>query len=72
MKEATPEQARLIRASVAGWLRAILVRELSPQAQERAATSMLELSQYPFEDAAMLLWLWGTLYKICKRYRTVK
>jgi DNA polymerase III delta prime subunit len=70
MKDATPDDSRWIRASVAGWLRGCLIRESSPQGQERAALSLLDLSMPPFDDAIMIQWLWGTIFKICKRYRT--
>ena len=71
LKDATPEQARYIRASVSGWLRGCLIRASSPLDQERAAVSMLELAQFPFDDSAMLHWLWGVLWRVCKRYREV-
>ncbi len=69
LKEATPEQSRLVRATVVGYLRAILLKEADPIKIERAAVSMGELSQFPYDDAAMLSWLWSALWKICKRYR---
>lgn len=69
LKSATPGDARFLRASVAGWLRGVLVRETNPAAQERAAVSLTEMCSPPFEDAMMLQWLYGTLYRICRRYR---
>jgi DNA polymerase-3 subunit gamma/tau len=68
MKDATPDSARLIRASVSGWLVGCLKRENNPKGQERAALSLVELSQFPFDDAAMLHWIWGALWKITRRY----
>jgi hypothetical protein len=68
MKDATPDSARLIRASVSGWLVGCLKRENNPKGQERAALSLVELSQFPYDDAAMLHWLWGALWKVTRRY----
>lgn len=69
LNEASPEHARLIRASVAGWLKGVLVRETDPRRQERAALSLLELCTPPYDDTTIFHWLWGTLWKITKRYR---
>ncbi len=68
MREATPEQSRLIRASMVGYLRAILIKDPGPAQQKRAADSLIELSTFPFDDTAMLSWLWGTLWRVCQRY----
>lgn len=72
LKDATSDEARWIRASVAGWLRGILLRENNPRLQERAALSITELSQPPYDDAVMLHWMWGVLWKICNRYRSTQ
>jgi len=71
MKLATPDDARFIRASVAGWiLKVQLLKETNPGVLDRAAASLLELSAIPGEDSpSYLQWLWATLYRICKRYR---
>jgi len=69
MKDAQPDEARWIRASMAGWLRGCLIREASTPGQERAAAGLLDLSNSPFDESSMMPWLLGTLYKICKRYR---
>lgn len=70
--EAKPEEARMIRAVLAGYIRGVLVKEASPIRMERAATSLFELSTPPYEDALMIQWLFGLVFKICKRYREVK
>jgi DNA polymerase III subunit gamma/tau len=69
LKEANPDEARLIRASVSGWLKGCLAREANPQGQEKAAVGLVELSAPPLDDAAMMQWLWGALWKICRRYQ---
>lgn len=69
LQGASPEEARWIRASVSGWLRGIMARETNSRALDRAAVSLLDLTTTaPLEDAQLMLWLWGVLYKICKRY----
>lgn len=67
----TPDDARFIRASVAGYIKGILAKEIDPKKQERAATSLLELCSPPFDDATMIHWLWATLWKISRRYKTI-
>lgn len=69
MKEATSDDVRWIRASVAGWLKGILSKEINPALQERAALSIADLCSSPYEEGMLLPWLWATLHKICKRYR---
>lgn len=69
MKSVAPDSARLVRASVSGYLKGVLARENAPALQERAAVSLVELSAAPLEDAAMLQWLWGALWKVCRRYK---
>lgn len=71
-KDAKPDESRWIRASIAGWIKGVLMRETQPVRIERAATSLLELSTPPYEDSLMLHWLIGTTLKICKRYRETK
>lgn len=68
LKEASPEESRYVRASISGWLRGVLLRESSSKGQERAAQSLIDLSQPPLDDAAMLHWLWGVLWKVTRRY----
>jgi hypothetical protein len=73
LSDATPDSARLIRASAAGWLRKGLVSpklRLTPKQQEAAALGLIELANAPFEDAMMLNWLYGVLWKIARRYRS--
>lgn len=72
LKEAAPDDARWIRASVTGWLRGILARETNSKGQEMAATSLLELCSSPLDDAVLLLWLWGALFRVTHRYATLR
>jgi hypothetical protein len=72
LKTASPDQARLIRAVVAGYLKAMLARADNIPfgvVQEKAATSILELCTPPPDDNMMMNWMWATLYKITKRYQ---
>lgn len=66
LKDATPEEARWIAASVRGWLRGGLASGLQP---EQAAAGILELCKIPFDDSVILHWLWATLYSVTKSYR---
>ena len=68
LKETTPEDVRLVRACVAGWLKGVLVRETNRSGQERAATCLLELCSPPYDEQMMIHWLHATLLKICVRY----
>lgn len=68
LKNATPEDARYIRASVAGWLKGCLARETSPGEQEQAAAGLIELCSPPMDESMMLQWLWGVLNRACRRY----
>jgi DNA polymerase III delta prime subunit len=66
LQAAQPEQARLIRATVAGWLIGGMKKSIQ---LEKASLGILDLTTaVPFDDATMLQWLWATLYKITKRY----
>ena len=71
LKEATPEDVRWIRSSVAGWIKGVMARETSPSGLDRASVSLLELCALPFDEATMIHWLWATLYKVTKRYQGV-
>lgn len=62
------ENVREIRASVSGWLRGVLKNATGASDQEKAAASLLDLSQAPFDDGPMLYWLWGALWKVTRRY----
>lgn len=68
LKDATPDHARLLRASVSGWLKGCLARSTDRAEQEKAATSILELCHAPLEDAVMLNWIWASLWKITRRF----
>lgn len=68
LKSVAPDEARMVRDSVAGWLRGILQRESNPRLADRAATSLLELCSAPIDDATMLRWLWAVLWKVSRRY----
>jgi hypothetical protein len=70
LQEASPEEARWIRASVSGWVRGCLVRESLPKRQAMLAECLVDLSAMaPLEDAQLMFWLWGVLYKVCRRFR---
>jgi hypothetical protein len=69
LANATKEEARWITASVAGWIRGIMIRDSTPSVLDKAALSLYDLSvNVPFEDDSRILWLWPVLYKITKRY----
>jgi hypothetical protein len=69
LKNINPDDVRWVRASLAGWLKGCLMKDINSSGQERAATSILELCTMPFDEQMILQWLHGTLYKICRRYR---
>ena len=71
LKTATPEEARWIRASVAGWIKGVMARETSAPGLDRASTSILELCAPPLDDSTMMHWLWAVLWKVTKRYQGV-
>ena len=71
LKVSTGDEARYIRASIAGWLKGVMARESSTSGLDRASTSILELCAPPLEDSTMMHWLWATLYRITKRYQGV-
>ncbi len=54
------------------WLKGFMVRETITSGLDRAAQGILDLSSPPFDDAAMMNWLWATLWKITKRYKEIK
>jgi len=69
MTKVGAEEARLVRASIGGWLRGILLKDGNPKRQRVAAESLLELMQdAPLDDTNLMLWLVPTLYKICRRF----
>ncbi len=70
LSAATPDEARWIRSSVAGWIRGAMAKEQDPKRQERCAVSLMDLSaNAPIDDASMLIWLWPVLWKICRRWK---
>ena len=69
LADATPDDARWIRSSVAGWIKGNLAREDDSKATERAALSLEDLcAMAPLDDALLINWLWATLHRICRRY----
>jgi hypothetical protein len=71
LRDATPDHARLIRAFVSSWLKGSLIKtQRPPKEQKAAAQGLIDLAIAPFDDAAMLPWLVGVLYKIAERYKT--
>lgn len=71
LKLASPEDARVIRLSVMGYLRAIFLSD-SPSipASRLAATICALATPGPIEDPAYLAWVCATLYTECKKYKT--
>ena len=67
-KDTAPEHSRWIQASVSGWLKGCLMRESGPRG-ERLALSLIEINgPSPLDDARLHHWLFGVLYKICRRF----
>lgn len=66
LQDVTPDEVRLVAASVRGWMRGGMAQGILP---DIAAPSILELCTVPLEDSTSLHWLWATLYMITKRYR---
>lgn len=68
------EDARWVRASVAGYLRGMLRREASSVRSVVLAEALIRLGApgvTPLEEGMMLNWLWGTLVRICLGWRKV-
>lgn len=62
LSSAAPEEARLIRASVVGWLRGGLFKGMAGKATRLYAQALVDLNAaYPLDDAAMFAWLTGRL-----------
>lgn len=66
------EEARLLRASVGGYLRGMLFKEANQKRQAVIASSIRELtsSDAPLDDPSLMLWLIGTLHGVCQRFDT--
>lgn len=70
LKNASPEDARMIRLSILGYLRTILLSDSPSIPPARIAGTLRELtSPSPFEDPAMLAWVSALLYQECKKYK---
>lgn len=70
LQKIQPEHARLIRASVSGWLRGCLVRENSSTRLAALADGLILLNdgRAPLDDKSMMLWLYGVLYKVTAKF----
>lgn len=69
LKRGTPEDARLIRLSILGYLRSIMLSDSPSIPSSRLAGTIRELTTYPpYEDPAMLAWVSAILYQECKKY----
>jgi hypothetical protein len=68
LSQATEEDCRWIRASVAGWLRGMLMKESSPSRRDALARAILEIIEpAPFEGGSVLLsWLVARLHRVCR------
>ena len=68
LMKTAPEQARVVKASVAGWLRGCMAKGNGGDL-DRASASLLELmSPSPIDDKNLMFWLWPVLHRITKRY----
>ena len=61
-----PEHARLLRASVSGWMRGCLWREKNTNRLSALADglSLLNDGRAPLDDKSLMFWMTGVLYKI--------
>lgn len=67
---ATPDDARYIRASAAGWLRGILKKESNAARRNFVAEQLLAvMGACPIDDSGMLYWLWAVLHQVCARFK---
>lgn len=70
LKIASPEDARLIRLSVMGYLRSIMLSDSPSIPSSRLAATIRELATPgPIEDPAYLAWVSAILYQECKKYK---
>jgi DNA polymerase III subunit gamma/tau len=71
LKGMAAEESRLVRSSVAGWLKGWLLREVDPKKRMVLASSILELlsSNSPLDDPALSVWLTARLYEICRKLK---
>jgi replication-associated recombination protein RarA len=67
LKDATPDEVRLIRGTVMGWLRGGLIKFDNPESAKNAS-GIMELSQIPFDEAVILSWLVAVLHKITMKF----
>jgi DNA polymerase III gamma/tau subunit len=65
------EEARFIRASVAGWLRGMLLKESNSRRRTIVATALTKLcsADAPLDDQTLMFWLTGVLHEICHQLR---
>jgi DNA polymerase III gamma/tau subunit len=69
MLAATAEDARVIRASLGGYLKGIIVRSSGDSIADRAEKAIRELTALPmFEEGLQLSATVATLYSLCKRF----
>jgi hypothetical protein len=70
LKTSSPEDTRLLRSAVAGWLRGWLLKESDPKKQRLLVEGIEELmGSAPLDDAALSLWLTAKLYRVCRRFK---
>lgn len=69
LSEAVPEEARWIRASVAGYIRSMLLRQAVPGEHLTWALTSLTSGNAPLDDSSLLNWLIGMLAVICRKLR---
>lgn len=70
----TPEESRWVRASVLGFIRASFWKENIPNVLSVQAYALQELSSgsAPVDDSLLISWLCGCLYKITKKFGSVR
>jgi len=71
LSDAQNEESRWIQSSVGGWLKGILMRETDLKRRQMVAKSLTELmGNAPYDNASLMLWLFGHLHTICERFKT--
>ena len=68
MLKASPEDARAVRASVAGYLKAVLLKSEDGSKAKKAARAIKELSSVSWEDGVQLAATCAALWKICQYF----
>lgn len=70
MAAGQPDAARYLRASLAGYLRGMLVRSSASAPASSISWSLNRiLAPAPLEDALLWSWLWSAVYDICAKLR---